>query len=98
METETDNEMEVARATEMDIEVDVENNSTKVKPKNDTLEHNVPAEEDVDPAMNSCLPDLSKVKNTNYPKPNDKPDIDILLFLLNPSLMIQCQIDYIWKK
>ena len=53
METETDNEMEVARATEMDIEVDVENNSTKVKPKNDTLEHNVPAEEDVDLAMNS---------------------------------------------
>ena len=90
--------MEVARATEMDIEVDAENNSTKVQSKNDTLGHNdVLAEEDVNLAMNSCLPNSSKVKNINYLKPNDKPDIDILLFL-NPSLMIQCQIDFIWKK
>ena len=43
------------------------------------------------------MPNSSKVQNTNYLKPNEKPDIDILLFL-NPSFMIQCQIDFIWKK
>jgi hypothetical protein len=112
--TETDIEMEVARTTEIDIEVDDDSHSPIGHRDNTNTETDVETEvartTDVDTEVdvdNHIIIDsrhsVSHSSNTSLPmhvkflKPNAKPDIDILLFL-NPSLILKCQIDYIWKK
>ena len=83
IETEADNEMEVARTTEMDTEVDVDNNSNIDQPINDSYDPTVSLAE-ADPSTHSSSSNLTNQNDTNFLKPNEKPDIDILLFL-NPA-------------
>jgi hypothetical protein len=112
--TETDIEMEVAHTTEIDIEVDVDSHTPIGHRDNTNTETDIETEvactTDVDSEVDvdnhiiiDSSPSVSHSTNTSlathvkFLKPNAKPDIDILLFL-NPSLILKCQIDYIWKK
>ena len=96
IETETDSEMEAACTTEMDTEVDVENDSYTDQPIDDKSGNTFIAS-DASPSDTNHSPTIiSNPKHIKFLKPNNKPNIDILLFL-NPSLVLKCQIDSIWK-
>ena len=97
MEIETDIEVDVAKAMKTEIEVDIESNFNTVQTENDIITSKTLDVIDIDIHNNSSIQISSSVPNKNYTTPNIKHDIDILLFL-NPSLLIQSQINTIWIK
>jgi hypothetical protein len=96
MEIEANTEVDIAQATKADDEADIEtilNNVTSQTTPNEqnTTSQTIQNQED-------STQQEEQVLNANkYLKPNSNHEVDILLFL-NPSLLIQSQINNIWRK
>ena len=92
MEIETDIEVNMAKAIDTEIEVNIESTSNYVATQsviNDT-NNNIGTLSSTE--IISMSSQTSSTNHKKFLKPNDKHEVDILLFL-NPSLLIQSQIN-----